>query len=193
MENIQFEQRPIQYDELVRNSKALNFNMCSDVLTGSMLQTLVSSKPGGRILELGTGTGLSLSWILAGADENTNIVSIDNDPQLIELTRSYFNDDERVQLICQDGGDWIETYGGPQFDLIFADAWPGKFQLLDHTLSLLKPGGIYMIDDLNSQPNWPEGHEIKVKALVNRLIETESFSLTKLNWSTGLIIATRKK
>jgi hypothetical protein len=59
-------------------------------------------------------------------------------------------------------------------------------------LQLLKPGGLYIIDDLLPQPNWPEGHAPRVPALVATLEARRDLVLTKLNWSTGLIVATRR-
>jgi hypothetical protein len=38
-------------------SQTLGFTMNCDDLTGNLLKTLATSKPGGRLLELGTGTG----------------------------------------------------------------------------------------------------------------------------------------
>ena len=32
--------------------------------------------------------------------------------------------------------------------LSYADAWPGKFSQLEEALALLRPGGMYVIDDL---------------------------------------------
>lgn len=183
--------KPQYYDVLMDASKTLNFSMCSDLLTGSLLGTLASSKPGGRILELGTGTGLALSWILSGANKESSILSIDNDPQLTALAEKTFSEDSRVTLICEDGNEWIKSYHGDPFDIIFADAWPGKFDLLDETLTLLTNGGIYVIDDLLPRPNWPEGHKEKVVELINRLEEMGTLNLTKMNWSTGLIVATK--
>ncbi len=51
---------------------------------------------------------------------------------------------------------------------------------------MLIPGGLYVIDDILTQPNWPEGHA--VKALIELLENRTDFHLTKLNWSTGVII-----
>jgi len=45
---------------------------------------------------------------------------------------------------------------------------------------------------MTPQPNWPDGHEEKVRKLIEYLENREDFNLTKLNWSTGVIIATRK-
>ena len=68
---------------------------------------------------------------------------------------------------------------------------PGKYTQLDDALALLKLGGLYVIDDLLPQPTWPEGHSAKVPALIAALEGRKDLRITKLNWSTGLIIATR--
>ncbi len=192
LENNSAVQKPPLYDILIGESRTINFSMCSDLLTGSLLRTLVSSKAGASVLELGTGTGLALSWILDGADENTSVISIDNDPELISLADKYFNQDPRVELICEDGNDWVKSYKGRPFDLIFADAWPGKFELLEETLQLLVNGGIYVIDDLIPRSTWPDGHFEKVVTLINKLETMQNLNLTKMNWSTGLIVATKQ-
>ena len=49
-----------------------------------------------------------------------------------------------------------------------------------------------MIDDMKVQPNWPEGHEDKAKALIQYLENREDFSLTKMDWSTGVIVMTKR-
>src|SRR5689334_25145131 len=48
-----------------------------------------------------------------------------------------------------------------KFDYIFADTWHGKYLLLDEVLSMLNRGGLYIIDDMLPQPNWPEGQDRK--------------------------------
>lgn len=76
-------------------------------------------------------------------------------------------------------------------DLIFADAWPGKFTHLDLALSLVKAGGIYFVDDLLPQPSWPEGHEPKVFALIADLESRQGFVAIKLAWASGLMMLVR--
>ena len=184
---------PAEYHSLMKQSDEVQFDQRSDTSTGTFLRTLAGSKPAGLILELGTGTGISLSWILAGADSDTRVISVENDRDLLGIARSYFEGDQRVELVYDDGAHWIQNYRGPQFDLIFADAWPGKYELLEETLALLKPGGVYLIDDMLPQPNWPEGHAEKAAALTEKLLEMEGLHLTQLECSTGLMIASRKK
>ena len=138
---------PKIHTEITRKSEEIGFTMPSDLYVGSFLKTLIASKPNGRFLEIGTGIGLSLSWMIEGMDADSKLISVDNDPALISIASSYFGDDDRVEVICKDGTDWIKEYSGSKFDLIFADAWPGKYSVIDEVLDLLKVGGFYIIDD----------------------------------------------
>ena len=51
---------PIGFQEIVEQTNNIDFNQLSDSLLGSLLATLSATKPNGRFLELGTGTGLSI-------------------------------------------------------------------------------------------------------------------------------------
>jgi predicted O-methyltransferase YrrM len=184
-------QLPKNYKELESASKSINFSMPSDLQTGSLLRTLVATKPGGKFLELGTGTGLSLSWIVEAMDSASTVISIDNNESYQVIAKKYFNNDARVHIICEDGNTWIKANQHKKFDLVFADAWPGKYEGLDETLNLLNVGGIYLIDDMLPQSNWPSGHQDNVDNLIRYLDTIENIKLTKMNWSTGLIIVTK--
>ncbi|MEO6290827.1 MAG: methyltransferase domain-containing protein [Ginsengibacter sp.] len=181
---------PVQYNNILKATKELNFKMSSDLYIGSLLKTLVASKPGGRILELGTGTGLATLWIVEGMDKNSKLVAVDNNETLLSVARKNLND-ERIEFVCADGYEWIKVYKSPLFDLIFADAIPGKYDLFEETFELLKNGGIYIVDDMNQQPNWPKGHADRAEAFIRKLENRKDISLTKLNWSTGVMIGVK--
>ncbi|PWL38765.1 SAM-dependent methyltransferase [Flagellimonas aquimarina] len=184
---------PKVYPQLLAKSGEIGFTMPSDMYIGTFLKTLVSSKPAGTFLELGTGMSLSLAWMLEGMDKNSKLISIDNDNELIQIAKGFFNQEGRLELICADGNDWLFQYKGEKFDLIFADAWPGKYSHLDRTLELLKVGGFYVIDDMRKQANWPIGHEDNVTSLVETLETRQDFTITKMDWSTGIIVAVKTK
>jgi len=183
---------PKIHSEIERKSKEIGFAMPSDLYIGTLLKTLITSKSKGRFLELGTGIGLSLSWMIDGMDEGSKLITVDNDIELIKIAKQYFGNDERVEVVCQDGANWIKNYQGEKFDLVFADAWPGKYSETNEILNLINVGGFYVIDDMTAQPNWPDGHQDNVVGLVEYLEKREDFTLTKLNWSTGLILAVKK-
>ncbi|WP_243431461.1 O-methyltransferase [Algoriphagus lutimaris] len=71
-------------------------------------------------------------------DTDSTLTSVDNDPQLVNIAEDFFGKDVRIDLVLEDGAKWIDEYKGPGFDLIFADAWPGKYSHLDEVFSLLK-------------------------------------------------------
>lgn len=184
---------PSIHPEIVHKSEEIGFTMPSDLYIGTLLKTLVASKPKGRFLELGTGIGLSLAWMVDGMDEGAQLTTVDNDPELIEIAKQYFGSDNRLHIVCEDGTEWIRAHENLEFDLIFADAWPGKYSEINEILRMVKIGGFYIIDDMSAQPNWPEGHDKHVNELVDYLEKRDDFNLTKMNWSTGLIIAVRTK
>jgi len=182
---------PDRYQEIIKETGKLSFNMNSDLYTGSLLKTLVASKKSGRILELGTGGGLATSWILEGMDAASKLVTVENNPALMEIARQLLPD-PRIDFVLADGYDWLKNYSGEKFDLIFADAIPGKYDLFEETFALLRPGGFYIIDDMLPQPNWPAGHADKAGAFISMLGRRMDLLLTKMNWSTGIIIVVKK-
>jgi hypothetical protein len=75
---------------------------------------------------------------------------------------------------------------------VFADAMPGKYEGLDSSLAVVKPGGFYVIDDMLPQPNWPPGHADKVPVLIDRLAARADFEILPLVWASGVVVAVRK-
>jgi predicted O-methyltransferase YrrM len=108
-----------------------------------------------------------------------------------EIARRHLGHDARVTFHIADGAAFLEQTRPQQFDFIYADAWPGKFSHLEVALSLLRVGGIYLVDDLLPQPNWPEGHAPKVSLLIEQLDHRRGFVATKLAWASGLMILVR--
>jgi len=183
---------PSAYNAIKVATEASGFTMPSEVLTCSLLKTLAATKPGGKFLELGTGTGLSTTWILDGMDESSTLISIDNDETLLNIAKENLGVDKRLKLICADGGDWIKQNASQKYDFIFADTWPGKYLLLDEVLDMIGKGGIYIIDDMLPQENWPTGHAEKATDLISYLDSREDLILTKMGWATGIVIITKK-
>jgi predicted O-methyltransferase YrrM len=174
------------------DSRACGFTMASEPLTCSLLRTLAATKPAARFLELGSGSGLSTAWLLDGMDAASRLTTVDNDEALLAILKKHLGADPRLTVACADGDDFLHSLQGQRFDFIFADTWAGKYRLLDEAPALLNPGGLYVIDDMLPQPNWPEGHAEKVAHLVATLEQREDFRLTKLSWASGVMLAVRR-
>jgi predicted O-methyltransferase YrrM len=173
------------------DTRASGFSMASEPLTCSLLRTLASSKPSARFLEFGSGTGLSTAWLIDGMDAGSHLTTVDNDEVLLSILKRHLGSDPRLKVVCADGDEFLQSLRGQRFDFIFADTWAGKYRLLDEALELLNPGGMYVIDDMLPQPNWPEGHAEKVANLVATLEKRNDFRVTKLSWASGVILASK--
>ena len=166
---------------ILQATSGSGFQMASDHQIGSLPRTLAASKPNDAFLELGTGTGLSTAWLIAGMDSGSTFASVDNDAAVQAIARRHLKHDDRVGFFVSEEGAFLESLTGREFDFIFADTWPGKYTHLGIALGLLKIGGLYVIDDLLPQPNWPEGHAAKAASLVADLEARPGLTLTKMN------------
>lgn len=191
MKDLEILESPQALDAILGDSERIGFTMASERQTGSLLRVLAASKPGGRVLELGTGTGVATAWLLAGMDAHARLESVEHDPRVLEIARRHLGSDPRVMFHTIDGAAFLARSPPGRFDLVFADTWPGKFTHLDLALGQLRAGGIFLVDDLLPQPNWPDGHAANVSALIEDLERRDGFLATKLAWASGLMILAR--
>jgi predicted O-methyltransferase YrrM len=182
---------PEVLDAICRDTARLGFTMASEPQMGSLLRALAASKPGGCLLELGTGTGVGTAWLLAGMDATARLESVDSDVTVLDVARRHLGHDSRVTFHVADGAAFLAAARTEHYDLIFADTWAGKFTHLDLALSLLRPGGIYIVDDLHPQPSWPDGHASQVVAVVADLERRPGFVSTQLTYATGVMMLVR--
>ncbi len=187
-----FAREPVVLTHLLAESESLGFQAASERRTGALLQVLAVSKCRGRLLELGTGTGVGTAWLLSGMDSASTLDTVDNDAAVVAVARKHLGGDPRVRFHVADGEDWLRDYAGAPFDLIFADAWPGKFSGLTAALRLLAVGGLYVIDDLLPQPNWPENHCSRIEPLLRKIEAMPNFMCLRLAWASGVAIVARR-
>jgi predicted O-methyltransferase YrrM len=118
MEDLVYITPPGMVSQILEQTQALNFAMGSEALTGALLKTLAASKPGARVLELGTGTGLATAWLLDGMDDASRIISIGTDLQGQEVARRFLG----LRSSLESGPAHAQTLAGPSslcFDPLF--------------------------------------------------------------------------
>jgi predicted O-methyltransferase YrrM len=182
---------PHVWSEIEKRTAELGFDMPSDTRTGALLKALAASKPHGRLLELGTGTGLATACLLAGMDSASRLVSVDIDAQVQAVARDLLGSDSRVSFELADGQEFIRAQPHQSFDLVFADAWGGKYDGLDDALALVRRGGFFIGDDMLPQGNWPENHQERAEGLVTYLEGLEGWTTVSLCWGSGFVISVR--
>jgi predicted O-methyltransferase YrrM len=131
-----------------------------------LVATLVASKPGGRVAEIGTSYGDGAAAIATALAGGASFVTVELDPERAAAAR------ERLAGTAAEvlEGDWRDVL--PQrapFDLVFADGGVAY----DLVADLLAPGGILVKDDLT--PGRPVEGDATRKALLldSRLEATE--------------------
>ncbi|MGN9911187.1 hypothetical protein ACTMTJ_26890 [Phytohabitans sp. LJ34] len=62
---------------------------------------------------------------------------------------------------------------------------------MDDVLGLLRPGGLYIGDDLLSRPTWPAEHEERVAAFLTSLPQVPRLRSTTIAWASGLVVGVR--
>jgi len=181
---------PPAVERITAEGRAAGLLYGSDARVGALLRSLAASKPGGALLELGTGLGLGAAWLLDGMDARARLTSVDVE-DVGGVARRCLGHDPRLELVVADAADFLERLGSRSFDLIFADAPFGKFFDLERTLDALAPGGLYVVDDM-----FPEAHDTARRELLEQhvaaLAARKDLVLTGLPWGTGLVVATRR-
>lgn len=180
---------PPHLEDIEIATKTLAFDMASIPTTGSLLRTLARAIPAANVLELGTGTGMATCWLLDGLDAAGHLVTVDIDPVVQQVAKINLGHDARINFVEQDGTEFLHNTQTHKFDLIFADALPGKFSELDEALSLLADDGVYVCDDLLPQDNWPEGHAPKVPIYIETMQSRADLEVEYWEWSSGILLA----
>lgn len=178
--------------EALALSEANDDPMASTARTGALLRTLAATKPGGLLLELGTGFAVGTAWLLSGMDAAARLISVEIDDEAAEASRDLLAKDERVEVVHADATAWLEEYSGPPFDLAFVDTTVVKFMRRDLLLPRLAPGAVLVVDDLVPQPKWNESHSEKVNRFLAEIGNEKDLIVTLMEWDSGLMVAARR-
>ena len=181
---------PPELPAILEAAHAIGFSHSSYPGLGQLLRFLVSTKPGGRFLEIGTGTGAGTCWLRSGMDAHSRLITVENDEAHAAVARKYLSHDPRIEFVTAEGGSYLRQQQPGSFDLIFADAVPGKCHSVPETLQLLKPGGIYAVDDMLPQQDWPAEYYPEAEQMVQGLAAVEGVISVGISWSSGLVLMT---
>ncbi|MEV7176958.1 class I SAM-dependent methyltransferase [Kitasatospora sp. NPDC093679] len=119
---------------------------------GRLLQALAGGART-RIGESGTGYGVGLAWLAAGAAPGVDLVSVERDPDRAAAAAVLFTDDPRVRVLA---ADWTELYAHGPYDLLVLDGGgQGKTGGAAAPERLLTPGGVLVVDDFTPADGWP--------------------------------------
>lgn len=159
---------------------------------GELLSFLATTTPpGGRILELGTGFGVGLAWILTGLGSRTDVkvATIERDAERVaSLTEADLP--AHASIVEGDIEALLPSLG--QFDLIFADAEAGKWTGLELTIAALAPRALLLVDDMDISHYDSSRDRSTVEVVRKALMTDPRLVAVELNVASGMILASRR-
>jgi predicted O-methyltransferase YrrM len=122
-----------------------------DAEVGALLHVLARAVGARRILEIGTAIGYSGIWLARALPADGMLFTMEKDAERARVARANFaraGIADRTGVIVGDAQVTIAKVSGP-FDLIFQDGHkPLYITLLDTLVSLLRPGGLLVTDNV---------------------------------------------
>lgn len=188
MDEAAFQPPPKALEAIMAHTRELGFQNWCWPQVGALLRVMAALKPGGRLLEIGTGTGVGTCWLLDGMDTTARLLTVDINPKVQAVAKSQLGTDPRLTMLREDAAAVIRREQTNSLDLIFADGGAGKHTLLDEALALLRPGGIYICDDTKPHPMWPPEHAVKIPPLMKALAARLDFRRIYIDWSSGVVV-----
>ncbi|WP_242891277.1 O-methyltransferase [Actinomadura litoris] len=118
---------------------------------GRFLAVLAAGCVGGRIAELGTGTGVGAAWIADAMPADCTLVTVEVEERFAAVARELLSGDARVEVLTGEAADVVPARG--PFDLVFSDAGAHGVD----PVGLLRVGGRVVMDDLTPRAALPPG------------------------------------
>lgn len=133
------------------HQKTLQPRMLSGHFQGRVLSMLSKIIHPNNILEVGTYTGYATLCLAEGLAKNGTIDTIDNEEELVDFQRKYFNKTAWANQITQhlgNGLDIIPTLN-KKYDLVFIDADKENYINYFHLIiPMMTTGGIILSDNV---------------------------------------------
>lgn len=116
---------------------------------GAQLAVLVAAAAATQLVEIGTGAGVSGSWMLHAAPQAT-LTSIDIEPDHQVLARTAFAEagvqPARLRLIAGRASEVLPRLNDGAYDVVVVDADAAAvLDYVEHGLRLVRPGGIVAV------------------------------------------------
>ena len=173
-------------------AKASGFALSSHNGVGALLASLAAAvRPHGTIVELGTGAGVGLAWLVHGIGARTDLTvhSVDIDRAMVAAT-SAAGWPSFVHFVVGDGARLVSELA--PVDLVFADAAGGKIDGLERTVDALRAGGMLIVDDMDPSLHQDDDLLDAINRVRKALVEHPDLVTAELDFSTGVVVATKR-
>ncbi|PVE12915.1 hypothetical protein CU044_4497 [Streptomyces sp. L-9-10] len=170
--------------------------------TGAALRLLAATLDAKAVAEIGTGTGVSGTYLLQGMRPDGVLTTVDTEPERQQFARQAFRAagfaGNRARFIPGGALDVLPRLADGGYDLVFCDG--DRLECLDYlaeSLRLLRPGGLVCFEgvfaggrtvDSAAQP----AEVLRLRELLRTVRESQELQSTLLPVGDGLLCAMRR-
>ncbi len=170
--------------------------------TGALLRLLSTLLDARSVVEIGTGAGVSGTWLLRGMHPEGVLTSIDTEVEHQRLARETFAAEgvpaNRARLINGAAQEVLPRLTDGGYDLVFVDGNPQDCaDHLEAALRLLRAGGVVAFDhalwgERVADPAQRDPDTIAMRELGRTVREHEELVPALLTTGDGLLVAVRR-
>jgi len=185
---------PAAIKDTLDRAQEWGFTKSSRPEVGRLLSVLAAAvPPGGRVLEIGTGAGVGLTWIVhgLGSRDDVEVISVDLDPERAASVRA-FGWPDWVSVVTGDGAKVLRDSPG-SFDLIFPDSPDEKTFGIGPSIAALRPGGILLLDDMEELKERGPERTARLSEVRHQLSEAPDLLYVDLPLVSGVVLAARRR
>ena len=189
----------------VAKSRAIALELGIDpvtVGTGALLRAIAGMRQAKAAVEIGTGTGVSGLWILAGMAPDGVLTSIDVEAEFQQVAAESFRAahiaSHRTRLINGRALEVLPRLAASAYDMVVVDAAPEETAAyVRHAERILRTGGALVVPNALwfgnvADPARRDPHTVMMREVCRELEESESFDLALVPTGEGVAVAVRR-
>lgn len=203
--NRQFTEGWLSEDEPLSNARPRGRELGAQPIGsggGAVLRFLAACVHAKSVVEIGTGAGVSGTWLLRGMAEDGVLTTIDVEAEHQRVAKQTFAaagfSGPRVRLITGRALEVLPRLSDAAYDLVFIDAAKTEYAAyLAEAMRLLRPGGIVAIDNTLwhgrvANPTDRDPSTIAIRELLRQVRDDERLVPLLIPNGDGLLAAVLK-
>lgn len=170
--------------------------------TGAALRMLAAAAGAKSVAEVGTGTGVSGLWLLAGMGADGVLTTIDVEPEFQREARRAFDEagypGSHTRIIQGRASDVMPRMAAQSYDMVVLDVSPQEAaELVVQAVRMLRTGGVLAIthalwNDHVADPARRDATTVAARELGKTLRDEEGLLASLLPVGDGLLVAVRR-